>query len=79
MEIGGSLKCWPCSGFCLPAFQFSRSQGPPAICHALGLCVHLTIPHYPGLDIWGTLLLDLVLLTWSHQPSATNHQSNTMS
>lgn len=37
------------------------------------------MPRSPGLDIWGTLLLALMLLTWSHQPSATYRLSDTVS
>lgn len=39
----------------------------PPVCLVLGLCVRWSVPRCPGLDTWGTLLLELALLTRSHQ------------
>ena len=68
-----------CLGFCLPVFPPARSLVPGAVWLVLGLSVHLSVPGCPGLDILGTLLPDLVLLTWSHQPLATRCLRDAMS
>lgn len=73
----GTVLLWVLPA-CPPTHQVLGPRGHLP-CLALGLCVPLSVPRCPGLGILGTLLLESVLLIWSHQPSATHHLSDTVS